>query len=83
MLRRTLALALALPLCGCDHTIEVGKCEYEAQKAFPIAKLVNSPDMGRMIKACMKANGYEFDLNLDKCSGNFEAEASPNCYRRS
>ena len=83
MLKRVfLLVAAALPLAGCLND-EVGKCEYEAQKAFPTAKLASSSDMGRMIKACMKANGYQYDLSLDKCHASFETEANPDCYRPS
>jgi len=83
MLRRVIVLAAAFPLCGClaDQTAQVGKCEYEAQIAFPTAKLVSSPDMGQMIKACMKAHGYEYDWRLDQCRANFETEANADCYR--
>ena len=79
--RLFLVIVATLPLSGCLKD-EVGKCEYEAQKAFPTAKLASSPDMGRMIKACMKASGYQYDLNLGDCHASFEMEVNPGCYRR-
>jgi hypothetical protein len=83
MLRQSLFLALTLPIWGCvdDLKISVGKCEYEAQKAFPKADLSRSVDMGRMIKACMKAKGYEHDWRLDRCHASFETEGNADCYR--
>jgi hypothetical protein len=74
---------MVLPLAGCfdDRRAQVGKCEYEAQKAFPAAQLARSVDMGRMMKACMRAAGYDYDMYLDKCPASFETEANPDCYR--
>ena len=83
MLKRIIYLSAMVPLCGCfgDQQAQVGKCEYEAQRAFPTAKLSSSPDMGRMIKSCMTASGYEFDWRQERCHASFETEANADCYR--
>lgn len=76
-----LLAALALSACTDDRSSQVGKCGYEAQKAFPTAQLSTSVDMGRMIKACMRAGGYQYDRNLEKCSASPDTETNVRCYR--
>jgi hypothetical protein len=81
MLKRFFLLVAAmLPLGGCVDD-DLAKCQYEAQKAFPMTTLVRSTDMGRMIIACMNSKGYEFYIYSDECHISFETEASPACYR--
>jgi len=77
------ALLLTLPLAGCfdDQQVHLGKCQYEAQKSYPDTQLSMSQTMARMIKLCMKANGYEFEILGKKCVVDMETEANPYCYR--
>jgi hypothetical protein len=81
-----LAVAIASWASSCDphgpavRAKLIGACEVEALRQYPGQTLETSNDIGTLMRACMAAKGYEFDVLPSTCKTSWTAERDPGCY---